>query len=153
MARGLAVAVGLVLAGGGAVAAVRLGNDDAAPKATMTVYKTPTCGCCGKWIEHVKQAGFEVRTVEMDDLTEIKQGSGVPMRLRTCHTGVVEGYVVEGHVPADLVARVLKERPKVTGVAVPGMPIGSPGMEGTPSQSYDVLLFNKDGSTSVFAKR
>ncbi|MDH5315453.1 MAG: DUF411 domain-containing protein [Gemmatimonadota bacterium] len=126
----------------------------AAPAGVVTVYKSPTCGCCGEWIEHMKAAGFEVRAVDMDDITEVKQASGVPMKLRTCHTAIVDGYVVEGHVPADLVKKMLAEKPKVTGIAVPGMPVGSPGMEqGSMKEPYDVLLFEKSGKTSVYAKR
>ena len=120
----------------------------------MTVYKTPTCGCCAKWVDHMKAAGFKVQVQDMDDLTEIKQASGVPIPIRTCHTAVVSGYVVEGHVPADLVKKVLAEKPKVTGIAVPGMPIGSPGMEsGSQKSPYDVVLFDKTGKTTVYAKR
>ena len=120
----------------------------------MTVYKTPTCGCCAKWVDHMKAAGFKVQVQDMDDLTEIKQASGVPVKIRTCHTAVVANYVVEGHVPADLVQKVLTEKPKMTGIAVPGMPIGSPGMEsGNEKAPYDVLLFDKSGKTTVYAKR
>ena len=120
----------------------------------MTVYKSPTCGCCGKWIDHVKAAGFKVQVQDMDDLTEIKQASGVPMKLRTCHTAVVGSYVVEGHVPADVIKKMLSEKPKMTGIAVPGMPIGSPGMEsGDEKAPYDVVLFDKTGKTVVYAKR
>jgi hypothetical protein len=120
----------------------------------MTVYKTPTCGCCGVWVDHVKAAGFQVRAVDLDDLTEVKQASGVPMRLRTCHTAVVGDYVVEGHVPADLIKRLLRERPQTAGIAVPGMPIGSPGMEmGDRKDPHDVLLFDKSGRTTVYARR
>ncbi len=120
----------------------------------MTVYKTPTCGCCAKWVEHMKAAGFKVQVQDMDDLTEIKQASGVPVRIRTCHTAVVGNYVVEGHVPADLVKKMLSEKPKVTGIAVPGMPIGSPGMEsGNEKAPHDVVLFDKTGTTTVYAKR
>lgn len=120
----------------------------------MTVYKTPTCGCCAKWVDHMKAAGFQVRVQDMDDLTEIKQASGVPLRLRTCHTAVIGNYVVEGHVPADLVKKMLAEKPKMTGIAVPGMPIGSPGMEsGTEKAPYDAVLFDKTGTTTVYAKR
>ena len=119
----------------------------------VTVYKSPTCGCCSAWVDHMKQAGFEVRTVDMDDITEVKQASGVPIRLRTCHTALVDNYVVEGHVPADLVKKLLAEKPAVTGIAVPGMPMGSPGMEGATKDPYQVLLFDKSGKTSVFAKR
>jgi hypothetical protein len=120
----------------------------------ITVYKSPTCGCCGKWNDHMKAAGFRLRVVDMDDLTEIKQASGVPMRLRTCHTAVAGNYVIEGHVPADLVKKLLAEKPAVTGIVVPGMPAGSPGME-VPGQkdAYEVLLFDKSGKTTVYAKR
>ena len=126
---------------------------DQAKGPVVTVYKSPTCGCCGKWVEHMKAAGFQVRTVDLDDLTEVKQTSGVPMKLRTCHTGLVEGYVIEGHVPADLVKRLLAEKPKMTGMAVPGMPMGSPGMDGPTKDGYEVLLFDKTGKTTVYAKR
>ena len=120
----------------------------------LTVYKSPTCGCCGKWIDHMKAAGFQVKVVDLDDLTEIKQASGVPMKLRTCHTAVVGNYAIEGHVPADVVKKLLAERPAGAGIAVPGMPIGSPGMEvGNQKDSYEVLLFDKTGKTTVFAKR
>jgi hypothetical protein len=120
----------------------------------MTVYKTPTCGCCAKWVDHVKAAGFKVQVQDMDDLTEIKQASGVPIPIRTCHTAVVGNYVVEGHVPADLVKKMLAEKPKMAGIAVPGMPVGSPGMEqGNEKQPYDVVLFDKTGKTTVYAKR
>jgi len=120
----------------------------------MTVYKTPTCGCCKLWMEHMTAAGFQVRGVDMEDITEVKQASGVPMRLRTCHTAIVDGYVVEGHVPADLVKKMLAEKPKVTGIVVPGMPVGSPGMEqGDMKDPYEVLLFDKAGKTTVYAKR
>ena len=125
-----------------------------APAGVLTVYKTPTCGCCHQWIEHMKAAGFQVREVDMDDITEVKQTSGVPIKLRTCHTGLIDGYVVEGHVPADLVKKMLAEKPKVTGIAVPGMPQGSPGMEqGDAKDPYEVLLFDKTGKTTVYAKR
>jgi len=145
----LFVIAGLALAGTLAAAA-----RPAEQGLAMTVYKTPTCGCCAKWVEHMKAAGFKVQVQDMDDLTEIKQASGVPVRIRTCHTAVVGNYVVEGHVPADLVKKMLSEKPKVTGIAVPGMPIGSPGMEsGTEKAPHDVVLFDKSGTTTVYAKR
>lgn len=141
----------LVGAAGTAVLAERPGP---AVAAEMTVYKSPTCGCCGKWIDHMKAAGFQVKVVDMDDLTEIKQASGVPMKLRTCHTAVAAGYAIEGHVPADVVKKLLAEKPAAVGIAVPGMPIGSPGMEmGTQKDSYEVILFEKGGKTSVYAKK
>jgi hypothetical protein len=148
--------VGLAAGVGGVI--VGLAAQDRAPAAqasVVTVYKSPTCECCGKWIDHMKAAGFQVRAVDMDDITEMKQASGVPMRLRTCHTAVVDNYVIEGHVPADLVKQFLKERPQgVTGIVVPGMPVGSPGMEiGSRKDPYDVLLFDRSGKTSVYARR
>jgi hypothetical protein len=146
------------LAGLTAVAMVAaVAQKPAGPQAAagvMTVYKSPTCGCCKLWIDHMTAAGFQVRTVDMEDITEVKQASGVPMRLRTCHTALIDGYVVEGHVPADLVKKMLAEKPKVAGIAVPGMPLGSPGMEqGSQKDPYDVLLFDKSGKTTVYAKR
>ena len=147
----------LMLIGGLALAAVVLGSPPdhlPAQGPAMTVYKTPTCGCCAKWVDHMKSAGFKVQVQDMDDLTEIKQASGVPIPIRTCHTAVVSGYVIEGHVPADLVKKVLAEKPKMTGIAVPGMPVGSPGMEsGNQKSPYDVVLFDKTGKTTVYAKR
>lgn len=146
--------VTLVAGAGLAAAGLRAEGTDQAQTSVMTVYKSPTCGCCGLWVDHMKAAGFQVRVVDMDDVTEVKQASGVPMRLRTCHTAVVGDYVVEGHVPADVVQKLLRERPAAAGVAVPGMPIGSPGMEQGPRKDpYDVLLFDKAGKISVYAKR
>ncbi|WP_457651430.1 DUF411 domain-containing protein [Rhodocaloribacter sp.] len=120
---------------------------------TVTVYKSPTCGCCGKWTEHLRKNGFPVKTVEMPDVSPMKTRFGVPARLGSCHTAVVGGYVVEGHVPADVIRRMLSEKPDVTGLAVPGMPIGSPGMEGARPQSYDVVAFDRKGRQTVYAKR
>ena len=119
----------------------------------VEVFKTPTCGCCSKWVEHMRGNGFTVRTTDLNDLTQIKKSRGVPDQLQSCHTAVVNGYVVEGHVPASDVNRLLKEKPAITGIAVGGMPAGSPGMEfpGTKAQPYDVVAFGKSG-TRVFAK-
>lgn len=122
-------------------------------KPTMTVYKTPTCGCCTLWVQHLERNGFAVVSQNVADLTPIKRRFGVPRALESCHTGLVAGYVVEGHVPADLVHRMLKEKPDALGLAVPGMPIGSPGMEGGTPERYDVLLFDAQGKTTVFATR
>ena len=119
----------------------------------VTVYKAASCGCCGKWVDYLRANGFEVKVVDMDDLSEIKSASGVPRSLQTCHTAVVEGYVVEGHVPVDALRKLLHDRPKVAGIAVPGMPVGSPGMDGSPAQHYDVIAWDKTGKTSVFAKK
>lgn len=125
-----------------------------AVRPALTVYKTATCGCCKAWMDHMEAAGFAVRGVDVTDLPGMKHMSGVPRPLRTCHTALVGGYVVEGHVPADLVRRLLAEKPKVAGIAVPGMPIGSPGMEqGDQKDAYQVLLFDKAGQTTVYARR
>jgi hypothetical protein len=135
----------------GVVAA--LPTEQARPIA-ITVYKSPTCGCCSAWVDHMKANGFTVTVRDTDNLTPIKADAGVPGRLHSCHTGIVEGYVVEGHVPADLVKKMLAEKPKVAGLAVPGMPIGSPGMEqGTTKQAYEVLTFDAKGQTTVYARR
>jgi len=117
----------------------------------MMVYKSPTCGCCGDWVEHVEAAGFRVAVQNMPDVTAVKTRLGVPQALWSCHTALVGDYVVEGHVPAEDIARMLTETPQITGIAVPGMPAGSPGME-VPgySQAYDVYAFSPD-SRSVFA--
>lgn len=120
---------------------------------SILVHKTATCGCCRLWVEHLRNAGFAVEARNVDDLNVIKQRVGVPVGHGSCHTAEVAGYFVEGHVPADDIKRLLAERPNAKGLAVPGMPIGSPGME-TPSgevKPYDVLLVAQDGSTSVFA--
>lgn len=120
---------------------------------TIDVYKGATCGCCSKWVEHLKSHGFTVRTTNREDLAEFKASHRVPRRVQSCHTAVANGYVVEGHVPASDVQRLLKERPAIVGLAVPGMPIGSPGMEveGRKVQPFDVLAFDKDGQTRGFA--
>jgi len=122
--------------------------------ATMTVYKTPTCGCCKAWVDHVKAAGFrvDVRDMENPQVAAVKAEHGVPGDLHSCHTALVGGYVVEGHVPAPVIRKLLAERPKVQGIAVPGMPMGSPGMEGPYSENYDVLAFTRDGQTRVYSK-
>ncbi|MGH7646091.1 MAG: DUF411 domain-containing protein [Gemmatimonadales bacterium] len=104
-------------------------------------------------MDHLKSSGFRVTVHDQDDLTETKATLGVPRSLASCHTAVVDAYVVEGHVPADLVQRLLKERPPVRGLAVPGMPAGSPGMEGGGQDRYDVLAFDREGRTSVYASR
>ncbi|MGH8049820.1 MAG: DUF411 domain-containing protein [Arenimonas sp.] len=119
----------------------------------VTVYKSPTCGCCKLWVEHMKHSGFQVSVVETQDLNPIKRKLGVPAGLGSCHTAKVGNYFVEGHVPASDVKRLLKQKPDALGISVPGMPIGSPGME-VPSgetQPYTVTQVNKDGSLSIFS--
>ena len=116
-----------------------------------TVYKSPTCGCCSLWGRHLEQEGFEVVAVDRTDMTVVKDSLGVPGDLASCHTAVIDGYVVEGHVPAASIRRLLEERPEARGLAVPGMPLGSPGMEqGDLRQSYDVLLVDRNGEAVVF---
>lgn len=129
---------------------------DAGPRADgqeVMVYKSPTCGCCGDWIAHLKSRGFTVVTHDLVDVAPIKTRVGVPSSLISCHTATVGGYAIEGHVPADLILRLLSERPAVAGLAVPGMPGGSPGMESAPKVPYDVIAFDANGQTSRFASR
>lgn len=127
---------------------------EAAPLDTLVVYKTPTCGCCSNWVDHVRESGFAVVTHDLNDLTETKRELGVPAGRVSCHTATVRGYTIEGHVPADLIRKLINESPRdVKGLAVPGMPIGSPGMEGIVSQEYDVLAFDDAGNVRVFARR
>lgn len=130
---------------------IALGSSSAAEPTEVQVYKTPTCGCCAKWVDHLRDNGFSVSVTDLKDVTPIKLENGVPRRLASCHTAITEGYIVEGHVPAEDIRRLLDERPKVSGLAVPGMPIGSPGMEGPNPKRYKVLSFGADG-TRVFAE-
>ncbi len=153
----LALAVGLFLGMRGGTDAADAGAGDAAlassaDSGTVVVYKSPACGCCGDWVDHLRSNGFEVRVEDRDDLRPVKAELGVPSDLVACHTAVVEGYVVEGHVPADDVRRLLEERPDVAGVAVPGMPVGSPGMEGPREERYSVVAFDGEGDREVFAR-
>jgi hypothetical protein len=115
----------------------------AAEPAAVTVHKDPECGCCSGWVDHLRSAGFAVTTIDTTRLNAIKARLGVPADLASCHTAEVAGYVVEGHVPAVALNRLLTELPSATGVAVPGMPVGSPGMEGGTPEPYEVVLFGK----------
>jgi len=117
----------------------------------MTVWKTPSCGCCGNWVKHMRAAGFEVRVENVDDLGPVKRLAAVPEKLQSCHTARVGRYTVEGHVPASDILRLLKERPNAVGLAVPGMPSGSPGMENGDHDPYEVLMLKRDGETAVFS--
>ena len=133
-------------------AAVRTSPSDApGKKPVITVYKDPGCGCCKSWIEHLRKHGYRVDAKDSPNMTEIKRTLGVPTGLTACHTAMVNGYLIEGHVPAADIDRLLAQRPKVAGLAVPGMPAGSPGMEGAGAQRYQVLTFDKSGKTTVFA--
>ncbi len=116
----------------------------------VIVYKSPTCGCCSEWVKHLKENGFSVKTEDLHNVNPIKAELGVPNQLRSCHTAKVGDYVIEGHVPAKDISRLLKEKPQVSGLAVPGMPMGSPGMEGPRKDPYDVLTFQMNGKTSVY---
>lgn len=122
----------------------------------MEVWKSPTCGCCGKWVEHLEANGFAVTAKNTSSamLDRIKRQAGIEEKLASCHTGLIEGYAIEGHVPAADIKRLLQERPDAIGLTVPDMPIGSPGMEqpNGETEPYDVLLVKKDGSVEVFAR-
>ncbi len=118
----------------------------------ITVTKSPYCGCCHQWIAYLKANGFAVTPKDVDDTAPVRASMGMPAKLGSCHTAVINGYVIEGHVPAEDIKRLLKEKPKALGLSVPGMPAGSPGMESPNPQAYDTLLVMKDGSTKVWAK-
>jgi len=118
----------------------------------VEVFKSPACGCCGAWVDHLKAAGFPVKVTVVGDTTVTRKRYGLPDKFGSCHTGIVDGYVVEGHVPAPEVKRLLATRPTAIGIAVPGMPPGSPGMEvGDRKDAYDVFLIDKSGRETVFA--
>ena len=159
MKKGLIVAgvAGVIVAG---VLVLRDGATSAAPAVEelppeareVTVYKSPTCGCCTLWADHMREAGFEVREIDRTEMIPVKKELGVPLELASCHTAIVDGYVLEGHVPAGDVARLLSERPSVGGLAVPGMPMGSPGMEGPRKDDYRVITFGGEGGQRVWAE-
>lgn len=163
-ARTAVAVLSAVTLGAGGVLLARQATQPAKAKAPQTaaaqptagavdVFKSATCGCCAKWNEHLSANGFVVKSTDMPDMTAVKMKHGVPVNLQSCHTAIVSGYVVEGHVPADVIKKLLRERPQVIGITVPGMPIGSPGMEvGDRKDPYDVLTFDKQGKTTVFAK-
>jgi hypothetical protein len=119
----------------------------------VTVFKSPTCGCCKEWVEHLRKHAFTVVAKDTSDVGSVKRTARVPSDLYSCHTAFVNGYVVEGHVPAEDIQRMLKAKPRIAGIAVAGMPAGSPGMEvGSRKDPYDVMAFKRDGSTSLFAR-
>jgi len=137
----------------GAIAFAALTLGSAAHAATMTVYKSPACGCCAKWVEHVEKHGFTVKTVPTNDMAAIKKKAGVPDTLMSCHTTMVGGYVVEGHVPAADIKRLLAQKPRARGIAVAGMPMGSPGMEhGDHREPYSTMLVGAGGKATLFAR-
>ena len=139
---GLAATILLARSGGPALAA--------SPR--IVVHKDPNCGCCGAWVDHLRADGFEARVIESTQLNRVKARLGVPDTLSSCHTAEIEGFIIEGHVPAGSIRKLLSQRPKIRCLAVPGMPVGSPGMEveGTPPDTYDVIAFGPSGQ-SVFA--
>jgi hypothetical protein len=120
----------------------------AAAEPVVTVHRDPNCGCCSGWVQHLQKAGFPTKVLDANDLDAIKTRLGVPDDLAACHTAEVSGYVIEGHVPAIALKRLLAEKPDATGLAVPGMPVGSPGMEGGTVEQYDVVLFGPSGRRS-----
>ena len=127
---------------------------EALPPATrVTVYKDPNCGCCSAWNDAMRKAGFTIDVRDTPNISAVKASLGVPNALASCHTGVVAGYLFEGHVPPDLVQKVLKERPALVGLFVPGMPAGSPGMEGPSPERYDVIALGRNQTQSVYATR
>ena len=158
-----AFAVGAVIAAAGLFAYVQFGASDesataptagtSVPSETVTVYKSTSCQCCAHWVDHMRSHGFDVEVENTEELSAVKARLGVPAGLRSCHTAVVGSYVVEGHVPARDVKRMLTSESEIAGVAVPGMPVGSPGMErGDRIDPYSVLAFNDRGQTQVVAQ-
>lgn len=158
-----AIAVVVALVAGGAwlisrdsadpVQAQAMAAVDSGEPIDITVYKTPTCGCCGGWADHLEESGFKVTRVDVADLSAVKDRHGVPYAMRTCHTAVARGKVIEGHVPAEEIRRFLAEERPEAGLAVPGMPMGSPGMEGPRSDPYAVYAFDGASEPTVFATR
>ncbi len=120
----------------------------------VTVYKSASCTCCAKWVDHMKASGFQTLVHDREEMDQVKNWLGVPQNVRSCHTAQIEKYLIEGHVPADDVRRLLKEKPTVAGLAIPGMPQSAPGMDapGKPHQPYEVVAFQSSGTTQSFAK-
>ncbi len=123
------------------------------PLRAITVYKDPDCGCCVEWVKHVRKAGFIVTVNDMRDMESVKRSMGVPKTLESCHTARIGRYTIEGHVPADVIIKLLDETPDALGLAVPGMPMGSPGMEGARLDHYNVMLFDKAGASRIYVSR
>ena len=120
---------------------------------TLVVYKEATCPCCNKWVEYMRTNGFRVVTYDVTDLDAVKQKHSITSNLQSCHTTEVGGYYVEGHVPVDLVRKLLAERPRIAGITVPGMPVGSPGMEVGPPEPYDILSVDSAGRTAIYGSK
>ncbi len=132
---------------------IGLFGGSAANAVEVRVYKSPYCGCCGQWVKHLRANGFRVTVRNVEDMEPVKAVHGVPPTLHSCHTALVDGYVIEGHVPADIMRRLLAERPDAAGIAVPGMPSSAPGMDQPTGEKYDVVIFDKKGRTAIYAKR
>jgi len=132
---------------------VRFSGTAIARSPGVTVHKDPNCGCCGAWVDHLRAEGFEVSVTATTQINRIKAKLGVPNALASCHTAEIDGFIIEGHVPAGSIRKLLSLRPNIRGLAVPGMPVGSPGMEveGSPPDTYDVIAFGPSGQ-SVFAR-
>ena len=141
-------ALGLIMAAIPAAACAK-----PAKAAVLNIYKSPYCGCCGAWVEHIKSSGIRAVVREMEDVSPIAKKAGVPDKVRSCHTATIDGYFVEGHVPATDIRKLLRERPKARGIAVPGMPIGSPGMEqGGRKDAFNTLIVDRSGAVRVFSR-
>jgi hypothetical protein len=138
------------LLAGSILAVILSGTMTAHAAPTVEVYKSSTCKCCAKWVDHMRENGFTVNTHDVGN-KEARERAGISTNLGSCHTALVDGYAIEGHVPADDIKRLLKERPRAIGLTAPGMPHGSPGMEGARNDPYDVLLINKQGDTTVYS--
>jgi hypothetical protein len=124
----------------------------AAPQAEITAYKSPTCGCCKKWVSHLEQNGFKVKAIDVKDVVPYKIKNKITPELASCHTATINGYTIEGHVPAKDILKMLKDQAKIKGLAVPGMPVGSPGMEmGDRKDKYDVVSFDEKGNKKVYS--
>ncbi len=145
----------LVLAAAVALSVGASASTPAVAGPAITVYKSATCGCCALWVKHLEEAGFDVTVRETEALQAIKDEHGVGNHLASCHTALIDGYVEEGHVPAEDIRSMLASRPDIVGLAVPGMPVGTPGMEiaGQPAQPYQVFAFDREGRVAVYATR
>lgn len=139
-------------AAGAALLTAGLGLPAHAAEPAIEVWRSPTCSCCHSWIAHLEKAGFTARVHEVEDLEHIRHSAGIPDDFASCHTGAVAGYVLEGHIPAVAIRKLLAERPPIRGLALPGMPMGSPGMDGPdmPAEPFTVLALAKDGSSTAF---
>ncbi len=142
---------GVAAMAAGALALTGLFGAGPASADEIVVYKSPSCGCCGQWARHLRRSGFEVSVNDIDNVSPVKERAGVPVELESCHTAFVAGYVVEGHVPAQDIRRLLAERPDIEGLAVPGMPASAPGMDGPDREPYTVYSFNAAGRPAVYA--